>query len=53
MAAAMFARALQTFEGAIILAERGMLADAGTLARSIVETIAAVLVAGLDFLKFL
>lgn len=38
MAAQLFARALQTFEAAILLAERGMLADAGTLARSIVET---------------
>lgn len=38
MATAIYARALQTFEGAVLLAERGMLADAGTLARSVVET---------------
>lgn len=38
IAAQLFARALQTFEATILLTERGMLADAGTLARSIVET---------------
>lgn len=37
-AAAMFARALQSFEAVILLTERGMLADAGTLARNIVES---------------
>ncbi|WP_394474797.1 DUF5677 domain-containing protein [Ralstonia mannitolilytica] len=36
--AAMFARALQSFEAVILLAERGMLADAGALARNIVES---------------
>jgi len=36
-AAAMFARALQSFEAVILLTERGMLADAGALARNIVE----------------
>jgi len=34
----MFARALQSFEAVILLAERGMLADAGALARNIVES---------------
>ncbi|MQA38633.1 DUF5677 domain-containing protein [Rugamonas aquatica] len=38
VAAALYARALQTFEASILLANRGMLADAGTLARSILET---------------
>lgn len=37
-AAALFARALQSFEAVILLAERGMLADAGALARNIVES---------------
>ncbi|CAN7766006.1 DUF5677 domain-containing protein [Cupriavidus necator] len=37
-AAAMFARALQSFEAVILLTERGMLADAGALARNIVES---------------
>lgn len=51
--AAMFARALQSFEATVILAERGMLADAGSLARNIVES--AVFLGGLalidDFTK--
>ncbi len=34
----MFARALQSFEAVILLTERGMLADAGALARNIVES---------------
>jgi len=37
-AAAMFARALQSFEAVVLLTERGMLADAGALARNIVES---------------
>jgi hypothetical protein len=37
-AAAMFARALQSFEAVILLTERGMLSDAGALARNIVES---------------
>lgn len=36
--AALFARAVQSFEASVILAERGMLADARTLSRSVVET---------------
>lgn len=44
-AAAMFGRALQSFEATVILAERGMLADAGSLARNIVES--AVFLGGL------
>lgn len=35
--AALFGRALQSFEATILLAERGMVADAGLVARSIVE----------------
>lgn len=38
IAAALYGRAVQSFQGAIILAERGMLADANTLTRSVVET---------------
>lgn len=36
--ATLYARALQTFEACLIVARIGMLADAGTLARSIAET---------------
>lgn len=36
--AALYARAVQSFEASVILAERGMLADAETLSRSVVET---------------
>lgn len=45
VAAAMFGRALQSFEATVILVERGMLADAGSLARNIVES--AVFLGGL------
>ncbi|WP_199031336.1 DUF5677 domain-containing protein [Ralstonia sp. ASV6] len=38
VAAALFARAVQSFEASILLAERGMLADAGSLARNVVES---------------
>lgn len=38
MAAALFARATQSFQASILLTERGMLADARTLTRSVVET---------------
>lgn len=38
IAAALFARAVQSFEASILLAERGMLSDAGTLSRSVIET---------------
>src|SRR5690606_32278458 len=48
-AAALFGRAVQSFEAAIILAERGMLADAGTIARNIVEC--AIYLAGLAQLE--
>ena len=49
MAAALFARALQSFEGSILLAERGMLADAGALARSVVEC--AVFLGGVAYVE--
>lgn len=37
-AAMLYARAVQSFEASVMLSNRGMLADAGTLARSLVET---------------
>ncbi|MGE8704014.1 MAG: DUF5677 domain-containing protein [Achromobacter sp.] len=47
-AAAMFGRALQSFEAVILLTERGMLADAGSIARNIVES--AIYLGGLSML---
>lgn len=47
--AALFARALQSFEATILLAERGMSADAGLTARSIVES--AIYMGGLVLLE--
>lgn len=38
IAAALFARAVQSFEASVILSERGMLSDAGAIARSVVES---------------
>ncbi|MDO8070007.1 DUF5677 domain-containing protein [Janthinobacterium sp. SUN176] len=38
VAAALYARALQTFEASVLLTGRGMLADSETLARSVAET---------------
>jgi len=38
VAAALYARALQTFEASVLLTCRGMLADSETLARSVAET---------------
>lgn len=38
IAAALFARAVQSFEASIILAEKGMQADSGIIARNVIET---------------
>lgn len=48
-AATLFARAVQSFEGSILLAERGMLAEAGSLARSVVEC--AVFLGGVAYVE--
>ena len=53
-AALLYRRALQTFQGSVLLAERGMIADALTLVRSCAETALAIVVSrdgdyGLNF----
>src|SRR5260370_32557877 len=42
VAASLYGRALQSFQGAVIMAERGMIADARSLVRSCAETAFAI-----------
>lgn len=48
VAALLYRRALQSFQGAVLLAERGMIADALTLVRSCAETAIAIRGVSLD-----